>query len=111
MSDVIKSNHRYTIYAKRNRSDFEPEVQAIPCHVLEAHRDYLLVDHLKRYGKKYSGADKAKSGVYKGLAVRRINRDQVLQIEDANSGKVLSYETVRRREGTRSKPGRARGGR
>jgi len=104
------SRNRYVIYAERNDSQFEPDVQAIPCRILEAHRDHLLVDHLKRYGKKYAGASKAKSGPYKGMAVRRINRDQVLRIKERDTGKILQYETVRRREGTRKSPGRSRGG-
>ncbi len=81
------------------------------CKVLEAHRDHMLVESLKRYNQKYAGASKATSGMYAGIPVRRINKDQALVIIDEASGQWLTWETVRRREGTSESPGRDRGGR
>jgi len=107
---VNRSTHTYRVYAKRKTSQFDQKVQEIRCHVLEAYRDYLLVESLKRYNRKYSGASKSTKGRFQGVPVRRVNRDQILQIEDERTGKVLAYETVRRREGTHENPGRSRQG-
>lgn len=107
---IKKSNHVYTIFATRNVSQFGQERQVMRCKILEAHRDYMLVESLKRYNKKYAGAVKATSGKYEGITVRRINKDQALVIIDETTNKWISYDTVRRREGTEVTPGRARGG-
>lgn len=109
MSEVVKSNHIYTIFAVRNTSQFEQTRQVMRCKVLEAHRDYLLVESLKRYNKKYSGAVRS-SGRYNGIPVRRINKDQALVIIDEKTNRWLTWDTVRRREGTCLSPGRDRGG-
>lgn len=109
-SNISRSKHVYTIYAKRNTSQFGQKLQEIRCHILDAHADHALVESLKRYNKKYAGATKTQSGQYKGMPVRRINRDQVLKIIDETTGKEVKWETVRRREGTQKRPGRARGG-
>jgi hypothetical protein len=108
---VNKSKHVYLIVADRKTSQFDQTIQEIRCHALDVYRDHMLVESMKRYNKKYAGASKSTSGKYKDLPVRRINRDQVLRIRDEKTGQVLSWETVRRREGTSRKPGRARGGR
>lgn len=107
---VNRSKHTYLVYAKRKTSQFDQKVQEIRCHVLEAYRDHLLVESLKRYNQKYAGASKSGSGLFQGLPVRRVNRDQILQIEDERTGMKIAYETVRRREGTHENPGRARQG-
>jgi hypothetical protein len=80
------------------------------CKILEAHRNYFLVESLKRYNKKYAGANISDSGKYKGMPVRRINKEQANVIIDEKTGEWLSWETIRRREGTSDSPGRARGG-
>jgi len=108
---VNKSERIYTVYAKRNTSQFGQKLQEIRCHVLDARTSYILVESLKRYNqKKYAGASKTSSGIYEGLPVRRINKDQVLKIIDESTGKEVKYSTVRRREGSQRTPGRARGG-
>lgn len=109
--EVNKSNHTYKIYALRNSSQFGQERQIMRCKVLEAHRDYLIVESLKRYNQKYAGAAKAERGMYSGIPVRRINKNQALVIIDENTSQWISWETIRRREGTQQTPGRARGGR
>lgn len=108
--NVTKSAHTYLVYAKRNTSQFGQKLQEIRCRVLDARTGYLLVESLKRWNKKYAVASKTKSGIYEGLPVRRINKDQVLKIIDENTGKEVKYNTVRRREGSQQTPGRARGG-
>ena len=110
MSEIKKSSHIYLVYAKRNTSQFDQKLQEIRCHVLDARTNYMLVESLKRYNKKYAGASKASSGAYAGLPVRRVNRDQILKIVDETTGKDVQWETIRRREGTQQTPGRARGG-
>lgn len=107
---VNRSSHIYTIYALRNRSQFGQERQVMRCKVLEAHRDYMLVESLKRYNQKYAGASKATAGKYEGIPVRRVNKNQALVIIDEASGQWLTWDTVRRREGTSDSPGRSRGG-
>ena len=109
MNDGL-SNNVYIIYATRKSSQFDQNKQVMRCKVLEAHRDYVLVESMKRYNKKYAGAVKASSGPYKGRPIRRINKDQALVIIDEKSGQCLDWETVRRREGTSTSPGRSRGG-
>ncbi len=108
--EVLRSDHTYLIFARRNKSQFGQKHQTMRCRVLEAHRDHLLVESLKRYNQKYAGADKATSGKYAGIPVRRVNKEQALVIIDEKTGQALSWETVRRREGTSNMPGRARGG-
>lgn len=108
--EVNKSNHTYTIFAVREESQFGQERQVMRCKVLEIHRDYMLVESLKRYNQKYAGAAKSTSGKYQGIPVRRINKDQALVIIDESSNRWLTWDTVRRREGTSDSPGRARGG-
>ncbi len=107
---VRRSGHVYLVYAKRNTSQFGQKLQEIRCRVLDAHVGYVLVESLKRYNRKYAGAAVTQSGAYKGIPVRRINRDQVLKIVDETTGKEVKWETIRRREGTRRTPGRAQGG-
>jgi hypothetical protein len=109
MSRVKTSEHTYTIYAERKSSQFNQKRQIMRCKVLEAHRSYCLVESLKRYNKKYAGADVCTSGKYRGKAVRRVNRDQALTILDEKTNKWITWETVRRREGATT-PGRSRGG-
>jgi len=108
-SRVRTSDHTYVIYADRKSSQFNQKRQIMRCKVLEAHRSYLLVESLKRYNKKYAGADICTSGKYRGKAVRRVNRDQANLILDEATNKWITWETVRRREGA-SHPGRSRGG-
>lgn len=108
-STARTSKHIYTIYAERKSSQFNQKRQIMRCKILEAHRGYCLVDSLKRYNKKYAGADIATSGKYRGKCVRRVNRDQANLILDEATGKWISWETIRRREGT-YRPGRSRGG-
>lgn len=92
------------IYAERNTSQFNQKQQIMRVRILEAHRGYVVVESLKRYNKKYQGAEKTN-----GKPIRRINKDQVQLIIEEKTNKWLSWETIRRREGA-SKPGRARGG-
>jgi len=110
MSDINRSQHTYVIFAERKDSEFGQLYQIMRCKILEAHRDHFLVESLKRYNKKYAGASRATSGKYKGMPVRRINKGQAFCIVDEQTGKCLSWDTVRRREGTSDAPGRARGG-
>ena len=107
---VNKSNNVYIFYATRNKSQFDQTKQVMRCHILEAHRDHMLVESLKRYNKKYAGANVAKTGKYAGMPVRRINKNQALVIIYEKTGQWLDWETVRRREGTSKSPGRSRGG-
>ena len=104
------SNNIYKIYAVRNTSQFDQTKQVMRVKVLECFTDHMLVESLKRYNKKYAGANKASAGDYAGRPVRRVNKEQALVIVDENTGKWLDWETVRRREGTQVSPGRARGG-
>ena len=104
------SKNVYVIRASRNSSQFDQKDQEMRVKILEAHRSYFIVESLKRYNKKYSGAVKS-TGKYLGVPVRRINRDQVQQIVDEKTGAQLTWDTVRRREGTPESPGRSRGGR
>ena len=87
----------YTIYARRNKSQFNEVKQKMKCRVLEVHRNYMLVDSLNRHGAEYNGASRVESGQYAGMAVRRINKEQALVIEDASTGRWVEWETVRRR--------------
>jgi len=110
MRKVKKSGHIYKIFAERKTSEHGQKVQAIRCCVLEAHRSYLIVESLKRYNQvKYAGSNKATGGKYAGMPVRRINIDQIGSIFDEALDRQISYNTVRRREGT-IRYGRARGG-
>jgi hypothetical protein len=108
---VSRSKHTYLVYAKRNTSQFGQKLQEIRCRVLDARVNYILVESLKRYARKYAGASRTASGIYAGLPVRRVNRDQILMIVDERTGKEVKWETIRRREGSQRTPGRARGGR
>lgn len=110
-NQVIRSEHTYLVYAKREKSQFGQKFQEIRCRVLDAHRDYILVESLKRYNKRYAGASRTRTGLYKGIPVRRVNKDQIIKIIDETTGVEVKWETVRRREGTQEMPGRARGGR
>jgi hypothetical protein len=107
---VKKSEHIYIIYAKRNSSQFGQRIQEMRCRVLDAHADYALVESMKRYNRRYAGASRTRSGLYKGMPVRRINKDQILKIIDETANMEVKWETMRRREGTQNTPGRARGG-
>jgi hypothetical protein len=109
-NEVSRSKHTYTVYAKRNTSQFGQKLQEIRCRVLDARCGHMLVESLKRYNRKYAGANKTQIGVYKGMPVRRVNVDQIIKIIDENTGKEVKYSTVRRREGSQRTPGRARGG-
>lgn len=99
----------YIIKATRDSSEFDQTEQTMRVKVLEAYSNYIIVESLKRYNKKYSGATKS-TGKYSGKPVRRINRDQVIQIVDERTQKELCWNTIQRREGTASCPGRDRGG-
>jgi hypothetical protein len=99
----------YIIHANRNSSEFDQCEQIMRVKVLEAYKNYIIVESLKRYNKKYSGATTS-TGKYSGKPVRRINRDQVVQIIDEKTQREICWETIQRREGTASCPGRARGG-
>jgi hypothetical protein len=107
---ITKSDHVYTIFATRNSSQFDQDRQIMRCKVLEAHTNYLIVESLKRYNNKYPDANVSTSGDYAGMPVRRVNKDQALVIIDESTNKWVTWETVRRREGTSQSPGRARGG-
>lgn len=107
---VKLSNHIYLIDAERKTSQFGQTNQVVRCRVLEAHRGYVLVESLRRYNKKYEGANKTAKGQYKGMPVRRINKDQISSIVDERTGKAVAFNTLRRREGSSKNPGRARGG-
>ena len=107
---VTTSSHTYVIFATRKKSQFGQTKQQMRVKILEAHRDHILVESLKRYNKKYAGANRAANGRFAGKPVRRINRDQALVIIDEATGRWLDWETVRRREGTSRSPGRDRGG-
>jgi hypothetical protein len=107
---VGRSAHIYLVYAKRSTSQFGQKLQEIRCRVLDARTDHILVESMKRYNRKYAGAAVTKSGLYKGIPVRRVNKDQILKIVDETTGKEVKWETVRRREGSQLTPGRARGG-
>ena len=109
MLDDIKDN-TYIIYATRKTSQFGQTKQKMRCKVLEAHRDYILVESLKRYNKKYEGASVSASGKFSGRPIRRVNKEQALVIIDEKTNEWLDWETIRRREGTSKSPGRARGG-
>lgn len=106
----MSENNIYVIYAERGTSEFNQKQQVMRVRILEAHRGYLIVESLKRYNKKYSGASKS-TGKYSGKPVRRINKDQVKLIIDERTNRWLSWNTIRRREGTPLSPGRFRGGR
>jgi hypothetical protein len=107
---MSESSNIYIIYAVRRTSQFNQRKQVMRCKVLEAYRDYFVVESLKRYNKKYSDANISTAGVYAGKPIRRINKDQAIVIVDEKTNQWLNWETVRRREGTSSSPGRARGG-
>jgi hypothetical protein len=107
---VKTSKHTYLIHAERKTSQFNQKSQTMRCKIIEAHRGYVLVESLKRYNKKYAGANKCQKGEFKNMALRRINKDQVVVIFDEGTGMQIEWETVRRREGTISHPGRARNG-
>jgi hypothetical protein len=107
---VNKSNHTYIIYADRNTSQFDQKRQIMRCKVLEIHSDYMLVESLKRYNKKYAGANTCESGKFQNMPVRRINKEQARIIIDESTGRWITWETVQRREGTLKFPGRSRGG-
>lgn len=111
MSQTNISSKIYVIYADRNRSQFNQKRQVMRCRILEAHRDHFLVESLKRYNSKYPESNRATTGRYAGMPVRRINKSQARVIVDEATGKWLTWDTVRRREGTTRSPGRARGGR
>ncbi|MFA5048336.1 MAG: hypothetical protein WC516_04935 [Patescibacteria group bacterium] len=102
--------HIYTIYVTRKTSQFNQTKQIMRCKILEAHKTYFLVESLKRYNKKYTGANIAQTGKYIGIPVRRINKDQAKLIIDETTSQWLDWETVCRREGTSKSPGRNRGG-
>ena len=108
--ELNRSEHIYKIYATRETSEFDQTKQVMRVKILEAHRDYFLVESLKRYNKKYAGAAVATSGKFIGIPVRRINKEQAKVIVDEKTGKWIDWETVRRREGTSKSPGRVRGG-
>lgn len=111
MSDRVRtSNHTYIVYATRKTSQFDQTKQKMRVKIIEAHRDHLLVESLKRYNVKYAGANKAANGRLAGIPVRRINKNQALVIIDEATGQWLDWETVRRREGTSRSPGRDRDG-
>jgi len=99
----------YKIFAVRNKSQFDQTKQEMRCVILEAHKNYFLVESLKRYNEKYPDANVATTGKYVGKPIRRINKDQAKVIVDEKTGKWLEWETVRRREGAFA-PGRAKGG-
>ena len=107
---INRSKHIYKISAKRGKSQFGQKKQVMRCRVIEAHRGYILVESLKRYDKKiYKGANVVKKGAYKGIPLRRINADQIGEIIDELTNKVITFSTIRRREGAKA-PGRSRGG-
>lgn len=106
---MSQSNNIYLIQAERNTSEFDQTLQTMRVRILEARRGYLIVESLKRYNKKYLGASKS-TGKYQGIPVRRINVDQVISIVDEKTNRQLTWNTVRRREGTPKSPGRFRGG-
>jgi hypothetical protein len=106
-----KSDNIYIIEAYRNKSQFNQTIQTLRCKILEAYSDYILVESLKRYNKKYAGAVTSKSDKYVGKPIRRINKNQVIRILDEKTVQSLKWETIRRREGTSKSPGRSKVGR
>lgn len=110
MSKEKTSENVYVIYATRETSQFSQTKQIMRCRVLEAHKNYMLVESLKRYNKKYAGASVATTGKYAGMPIRRVNKEQAKLIVDEKTGNWLEWDTVVRREGTSKAPGRNRGG-
>lgn len=90
----MKENNIYTIYATRETSQFNQKKQIMRCKVIEIYGDYMLVESLKRYNKKYAGANVSNTGI----PIRRINKDQAKVIIDESTGKWITWETVKKRE-------------
>ena len=109
----LTSDRVYYIYAFRKTSQFKQNLQEIRCRITSCHRGHVTVESLKRYNKKYAGAEKVQTGPYKGMPLRRINQDQVIVIkvvEKGKPGRIVQWETIRRREGTARTHGKGRGG-
>jgi hypothetical protein len=109
----LTSDRVYYVYAFRKTSQFNQKLQEIRCRITSCHRGHMTVESLKRYNKKYSGAEKVKKGAYQGMPLRRVNKDQVIVIkveEKGKPGRIIQWETVRRREGTARTHGKGRGG-
>lgn len=109
----LTSDRVYYIYAFRKTSQFNQKLQEIRCRVTSCHREYMTVESLKRYNKKYSGAETVQVGPYKGMPLRRVNQDQIIVIkveEKGKPGRIVQWESVRRREGTARTHGKGRGG-
>jgi rRNA maturation protein Rpf1 len=110
----LTSGRVYYVYAFRKTSQFDQKVQEIRCRITSCHRGHMVVESLKRYNKKYAGAEVVKKGEYKGMPLRRVNKGQVIVIkleERGKPGRIIQWETVRRREGTSRTHGKGRGGR
>lgn len=90
-------NYIYKIFAERDSSQFSQNKQEMRVKILEANNDYILVESLKRYNKKYFGAVKADKGAYQGKPVRRINKDQAKVIINEETGNWIEWETLVRR--------------
>jgi hypothetical protein len=109
----LTSDRVYYVYAFRKTSQFNQKLQEIRCRVTSCHRGWMNVESLKRYNKKYSGSDKVKKGAYQGMPIRRVNKDQIIVIkveEKGKPGRIVQWETIRRREGTARTHGKGRGG-
>ena len=107
MSEISRSKHIYTIYAKRNTSQFGQKLQEIRCRILDARTNYGLVESLKRYNKKYAGAAKTQSGLYKGMPVRRIDThvavvflagDRAFKVKRAVRFPFVDFSTLEKRK-------------
>ena len=90
----MEKNNIYTIYATRETSQFNQKKQIMRCRVIEIYSDHMLVESLKRYNKKYAGANVSELGI----PLRRINKDQAKVIIDEKTGKWITWETVKKRE-------------
>ena len=110
IQELNLSSHIYLIEAKRKTSQFNQMLQNIRCKIVSIHRDHMVVESLKRYNIKYPNSNRSTSSNFLGRPIRRINVDQVFNIIDESTGRFLTWETVRRREGTLDSPGRSRGG-
>lgn len=104
------SNHIYLIEAERKTSQFDQNRQNMRCRIVSVHRDHMVVESLKRYNIKYPNSNRSTNTKLLGRPIRRINVDQAIKIVDESTGRILTWDTVRRREGTLESPGRSRGG-
>jgi hypothetical protein len=94
----IRSKNIYLIKADRRTSQFGQHTQDMRCRIVGIHENYINVESLKRYNKKYENASMVMSGKYKGIPIRRINRNQIHFITDEKTGRNISWEEMSTRE-------------